>query len=354
MSLPAYHPLLRRTRGGSLESLHYGAIAVVDRQGAVRAWCGDPQASPFLRSSAKPFQVLPLLEAGGQSVFNLSLRDIALMCASHTGTDAHVEALRELQAKVGVQETDLRCGTHPPYDEATGRALLARGEEPTPIRHNCSGKHTGMLALARLRGWSTEDYLDPDHPVQLAIRRRFASMCGLKPVRVLMGTDGCSAPNFAVPLVDAASAYARLADPRDLPAPLADACRTVTRAMTAHPEMVAGPGRFDTRLMDLAGDCVFTKGGAEGYQAVGLFPGKRAPDAPALGIALKIADGDPKSRARPPVVLETLRQLGALPDETLEALAEFGPSLPVLNAREREVGRAEPIFRLEVRPDVRT
>jgi L-asparaginase II len=348
MPTSPYQPLFELTRGQTVESIHFGALAVSDPQGRLVAWHGDPQVYTFLRSTAKPFQALPFIERGGQSAFQLLPSEVALICASHSGTDEQVIALRQLQSKVRIGEADLACGVHPSYHEPTAQAMRQRGEEPTPNRHNCSGKHTGMLAYARMQNWPIFDYLNTEHPVQQSILQAFAEICGLDPEQVALGIDGCSAPNFAVPLSHAARAYARLCDPAGLPPARAEACRAITAAMTQNPEMVAGPGRFDTRLMETTGGRIVAKGGAEGYQGLGLLPGAAGPGMPALGIAIKISDGDPQGRARAAVSLEVLRQLGALSATALEALAEFGPSFPVLNWRRIVVGEARSVFRLQV------
>jgi L-asparaginase II len=206
-----------------------------------------------------------------------------------------------------------------------------------------------MLAFARMENLPLETYLDPGHPVQQRILEAFAGMCALEGEDVTLGTDGCSAPNFAVPLYHAALAWARLCDPTAgevSSGKRAAACRTITAAMTGSPEMVAGPDRFDTALMLAARGRIVVKGGAEGYQAIGLLPGALGPGSPAAGIAMKIADGDPKSRARPAVALEILRQLGALDPAGLEALAAYGPTLPVYNWRRLLVGFGRPCFEI--------
>lgn len=342
-----YQALLTLTRGETVESIHYGAIAVVDANGRLFASYGDPLGVTFLRSTAKPFQALPFIEAGGAEHFDLTLQEIALICASHTGTDEHFAMLQGLQAKTGVSEKDLRCGVHPPYDQATAEAMRQRGEEPTSNRHNCSGKHTGMLAFCRMKGWPLEGYLEPNHPVQDAILAAIAEMSVLPVGQVEIGIDGCSAPNFALPLYNAAFSYARLTAPDGLPPKRAQASRTITSAMTSHPRMVAGPDRFDTSLMEVAGGRIITKGGAEGYQGLGLFPGTLSAGSPGMGIAIKISDGDPKGRARTAVALETLRQLDALNSDELAELAQFGPQNPVHNWRNLVVGYARPAFELE-------
>jgi len=344
----SYLPLLELTRGGIVESLHNGAIAVADAQGRLVASYGDPRMITFLRSSAKPFQAISLVESGTAEAFGFTPAEIALACASHQGLDLHAETACAMQAKAGVSEADLLCGTHPVEDPETAARLHREGREPTPNRHNCSGKHTGMLAQARYRGLPLTDYINPQHLLQQTILADFAAMCGLAPTGVVVGVDGCSAPNFAVPLVAAATAFARLADPtaRSVPAPRAAALRTLFSGMTTHPEMVRGPGGFDTELMRLRPGVIVAKGGAEGYQGLGIAAGARGPGSPALGVALKIADG--AGRAVTAVALEVLRQLGVLGEPELSALAgyAFGPRLPVKNWRGLVVGEARTCFEL--------
>lgn len=345
MNLPAnYVPLYHLTRGDTVESVHYGAIAVVDSHGRLLAWAGDVQTVTFLRSTAKPFQALPFVERGGMEHFGLTPAELAVICASHSGTDRHVAVVRSIQQKAGLQEDQLQCGVHPPYHAPTAEALRARGEAPTPNRHNCSGKHSGMLAHAVLRGLPLDDYLALEHPVQQSIRETLTTMAGLSPDQLHIGTDGCSAPNFAIPLYHAAWAYARLVDPHDQPPERQRACHQIVSAMTSHPDLVGGPGRFDTRLMQVAGHKLVAKGGAEGYQGLGIRPrtGQHG-----IGIALKIADGDAARRARAAVVLETLRQLQVLNEDELQSLADFGPRRPVHNWRQRIVGEGYPVFRLQ-------
>jgi L-asparaginase II len=341
-------PLYELTRNEFVESIHYGSIAISDNQGRLVAWYGDPHTFTFLRSSAKPFQALPFIEEYGQRFFDLSANEIALICASHSGTDEHVATVQTIQDKTGVMETELMCGVHPVFDVSTAEAMRKRDDELTPNRHNCSGKHTGMLAFARMQKWSTSDYLDPNHPVQERILTSFSEMSGVPINEVAVGIDGCSAPNFAIPLHNAALAYARLCDPQELSEDRAKACRTITNSMMNHAFMVGGPGRFDTRLMEVTDGRIVSKGGAEGYQAIGILPNAIEPGSPALGIAFKVSDGDLRNRARPAVSLEILHQLNALSSAEEGELAEFGPSLPLKNWREIEIGRTHPAFRLNL------
>jgi L-asparaginase II len=339
-------PLYELTRGEIVESIHFGSIAVSDSQGRLVAWYGDPNTETFLRSSAKPFQAIPLIEVLAAEKINLSGEQIALICASHSGTDQHVKELQGLQSKTGVQESQLQCGVHPPLDEKTAFNLRKLDKPLTPNRHNCSGKHTGMLILAQSRNWSTEDYIDPGHPLQQEIIQCFSEMSAVASDAVRRGTDGCSAPNFAVPLMNTAVAYARLCDPENFSETRAMACRTISNAMTSYPFMVGGPGRFDTKLMEFTSGRIVSKEGAEGYQAMGIMPGAFGKGSPALGIAIKLADGDLRNRARPAVALEVLSQLNILTDQEKEELSNFGPAFSLKNFRDIAVGIARPAFQL--------
>lgn len=354
--MTTFLPLFELTRGQIVESIHFGAIAVVDSGGKLRYSYGDPQLVAFLRSSAKPFQALPFFERNGPQEYGLTQKEQALLCASHEGSEEHVRTVEGIQAKTGVHESDLQCGVHMPSDPTAYKALIVRGEAPTPNRNNCSGKHTGMLAHARLRGLPLDSYLDINHPVQQDILSGFAEMCEFPRDKVEIGTDGCSAPNFAVPLYNAALGYARLCDPHELSEGRAKACRAITAAMTAYPEMVSGRGEFDTRLMQTGQGRILCKGGAEGFQALGLMPGALGAGSPGVGIVFKVSDGDlltrrlnlePLNRVRPAATLEILRQIGALNEAQLKELASFGPKLPIKNHRGIVVGESRPVFQLQ-------
>ncbi len=352
-----YQPIFEVTRGRIVESIHFGAAAVVDSGGRLLAWLGDPKTLTFLRSSAKPFQALPFIEGGGDQTFHLTSKEVAIICGSHDGTDEHVEVIKGIQAKAGVAESDLLCGSHPLSHVPTVEALRARGEVPTPNRHNCSGKHTGMLAAARMRGLPIADYVNPDHPVQKTILETLAEMCSVPVEQVEVGIDGCSVPNYAVPLYNAALGFARLCDPRGLQAERATACRRITQSMMANPLMVAGASRFDTRLMETCPGRIVAKGGAEGYMILGVMGGALGAEAPGIGIAFKVADGDlpirrangeTYNRVRPAVALEIMRQMGYIGEKELEALAaDFGPLKPVTNWRKLVVGESRPAFTLQ-------
>jgi L-asparaginase II len=348
-------PLLEVTRGHIVESTHYGSIAVVDSSGKLIAAQGDPQTVAFLRSSAKPFQALPFVERGGVEHFEFTPRELSLCCASHEGSSMHVQTVIGMQKKIGIDESYLRCGAHLPGDVDELKSMIVNGRHPTPNYNNCSGKHTGMLAHAKMRGLPLETYLDINHPIQQDILASLAEICLFPVSEIELGTDGCSAPNFALPLFHAALGMARLCDPSALLEKRAAACRKITAAMSAHPEMVSGYGEFDEQLMKVGEGKIITKRGAEGFQIVGIRPGVIRPDSPGVGMALKVSDGDAArmaddltfhNRVRPAVTLEILRQLGALSSQQEQALAGFGPVKQVRNHRGIVTGQSHPVFEL--------
>jgi L-asparaginase II len=348
-------PLFEVTRGRIVESIHYGSIAVVDSNGKLISAYGDPQAVAFLRSSAKPFQALPFVERGGVEHFGFTQRELSLGCASHNGSALHVQTVQAMQQKVGIAESHLQCGTHLPDDVDEFKSMIVNGRKPTPNYNNCSGKHTAMLAHAKMRGLPLENYLDISHPIQQDILATFAEMCLFPVSDVELGIDGCSAPNFAVPLFNAALGMARLCDPRELASTRAEACRKITSAMSAYPEMISGYGEFDEQLMRAGEGKIVCKRGAEGYQIVGVMPGVIQPASPGVGIAFKVSDGDAShksdtlessNRVRPAVALEILRQLGAISSKQEQALAGFGPVKSIQNHRGIVTGQSRPVFEL--------
>jgi L-asparaginase II len=312
-------------------------VAAATPEGRLVAFQGDPEAATFLRSAVKPFQCLPLLLAGGAERFGLEAADVALICASHGGTPEHARRAADLLARGGFSVDDLLCGAHWPMDEESARRLREAGEMPTPLHNNCSGKHAGMLLACRLLGLPAEDYVAPDHPWQRRILGHIVDFFGVPAESIGFAVDGCSLPTYRVPLAATARAYAALAHPRGagLLPETAAAVDRIVHAMTTEPAMVAGPGRFTTRLMEVTGGRVLAKEGAEGYYGLAV----RGPVA--LGIAVKIADGG--ERCRDGVVLDVLRQLGSLSGAEFEELKAFHTT-PLYNHRGLRVG--------EVRPEV--
>jgi L-asparaginase II len=343
-----YEPVVELTRGGIVESVHFGALAMVDSSGKLLYSLGDPGLVTFPRSSMKPFQVLPFVERGGIDHFDMDEESLAIMCASHSGTDAHVAVLKRIHAKAGLKPEMLQCGVHPASDAATRRAMQARGEEPDVFRHNCSGKHSGMLSHAKFWGYPLENYLDMQNGLQQTILASVAEMCSVDPESMAIGIDGCSAPVFAMPLERFASAAARLVDPQGLEEKRAAACRRISAAMMHYPNMVAGPGRWDTLLMQLADGKIVSKGGAEGYQMMGIMPGALGDGSKGIGIAYKVADGDPNGRARNTLGIALLRALG------FDAVVDH-PDFAVINKpklynwRKLEIGEIRTVKPVELR-----
>jgi len=357
MTNQSYLPVLELSRGytteqeQTTESIHFGAIAVVDAKGNLLASYADPFTISFLRSTAKPFQALPFYEGGGKDFYHLTMREIALTCASHIGTDEHFYVVQSIQSKSGIKESDLLCGIHPPLHEPTAEMLRKLAIKPTSNRHTCSGKHSGMLAFARMLDQPIDNYLDISHAIQKTILQVISEMFKLPVDEVKIGIDGCSAPTFALPLYNAALAYARLCDPIAggiRSESRLKACELITKSMISNPDMVAGPGEFDTCLMEIGEGRFLSKTGAEGYQCLGLLPGVLQPHSCGVGIAIKISDGDLKGRAIPATSLEVLRQLKVLSKPDLEALKQFGPKTPISNWRKIVVGDAKPVFTLQV------
>lgn len=346
-------PILELIRGGVVEATHYGSIAVVDSAGTLLHSHGDPDTVAFLRSSAKPFQILPFVEQGGVEHYEYSERELAISCASHETAQMHLDTINAMQQRIGIEEHHLQCGPHLPGDPHKLREVIKQDIKPTSNFNNCSGKHTSMLAFAKMRGLPLENYLAFDHPIQQDILLTLAEMCGLDADRIQLGIDGCSAPNFAMPLRNAALGMARLCDPRELSTVRAASCRKVTAAMSAHSEMVSNYGEFDCEVMRVGGGKIVTKRGAEGFQIIGILPGVIGERG--VGVAFKVTDGDKSSmtdeldtitRVRPPVALEVLRQLKALNEDQVRSLAKFGPEKTLKNFAGLVTGTSRPVFTL--------
>jgi L-asparaginase II len=314
------------TRGSIVESRHRVHVAVVDAEGGVRAGAGDPDFVTFFRSAAKPLQALPLIDDGAADRFGLTEEELALCCGSHSGQPRHLRLAESILARIGLDGEALACGPHPPFHRGSRRELAESGLEPVRLHNNCSGKHAGMLALARAHGWATAGYERLGHPVQGRILNEVARWSGIAAEGIALGVDGCGVVCFAMPLRQMALGYARLARG----ARTGDHDPTfVVGAMTAYPEMVAGEGRLCTDLMRQTTSRTFAKVGAEGVYCVGV-PGAE------LGIAMKIEDGS--TRAIAPAILSILRQLDLISEDDFGALHQH--AFPdVLNTRGEVVGQ---------------
>jgi len=340
--IPIAEPLVEVKRGSITESRHRGHVVAVEPDGNIIASLGAPHNVTFLRSSAKPFQALPLLLTGAAERFGFNDREVALACASHNGEPIHTEIVASMLKKIGLGPEALKCGVHEPYGAEAAAELRVRGEEPNVLHNNCSGKHAGMLAVALHLGASIDNYDSPESPVQKAIADVISKFCDVAVTDMAVGIDGCGAPIFGITVKAMALAYARLVS---LPASFDNrtraACERVVSVMTAYPELIGGTSeRLDTEVMRAVRGRVVSKVGADGVYTAGIKPCKEWPNG--LGFALKIEDGDDK-RARPPVVIEALRQLGVLRDESLEAVSRYA-FFPVKNRRGDVVGEVSASF----------
>ena len=330
--LPKHVPIAYSTRGNYVENVFYGSVAVVDRDGKLIAHVGDVDYPIFTRSALKPLQALPLVANPRFAEYGLTPAEIALLCSSHNGDPVHAETAGRLLAQVGLTEAALQCGSHTPYWYQWNNERPDPDKRWGPLFHNCSGKHSGMLLQAKLLAAPADHYLDPESPVQRAIRDAVGYACGADdPAAMPSGTDGCSAPNFAVPLVGLARAFAWMtrdeADPRYGTAP-----KTLFEAMAAHPEMVSGAGRNDLALATAGRGDWANKVGADGVQTL-------ASRSRGIGIAAKVSDGNLK--ALMVAFCSVLEQLGML-DDTAKAALESWSRVPIKSIRGIEVGAIEP------------
>jgi L-asparaginase II len=341
-------PLVEVTRGAIVESVHRGHCVVVDGAGRVLAELGAPDAVTYVRSAAKPQQVVPLITSGAAERFRLNARELAVACGSHNGEEVHTRAALSILARAGLDASSLKCGPHEPYGREAAEALRARGEKPSAVHNNCSGKHAAMLALAVHLGAPPETYDLPESPTQRAVFRAVSRFTNIPAQELRFATDGCGLPAFALPLRAIALMHARLAaPPRDFDDATREACARVVSAVLAHPEMVEGDGELDTEIMRAAAGRLVSKVGAEGVYAAAVLPSERWPHG--LGLACKIADGDRNDRARPRVAVELLRQLDLLPEELPQPLSKLADPV-ITNHRGDHVGQTRPAFRLSLAP----
>ena len=305
--------LVEVTRGDVIESRHRGAVAVCDGDGAIVLALGDIERPVFPRSAVKAIQALPLVESGAADRFGFSQADIALACASHSGEPRHAERAASMLARAGLDGSALECGTHWPMSADAAHDLARSGGSPSALHNNCSGKHSGFVCTCVHEGDDPRGYVRREHVAQARLREAMEALTGVPHGEDVCGVDGCSIPTYAVPLVNLARAFARMATGRGLQPERAVAAKRILQACMALPFEVAGTGRADTRFMEAGAGRVFTKTGAEGVFCAAL------PEL-GFGIALKCDDG--ATRAAEVMVARVIANL--LPrDELGAAFADF-------------------------------
>ncbi|MCX7923386.1 MAG: asparaginase [Clostridia bacterium] len=329
--------LVEVTRGKVVESVHRGDVVVINTDGQILFYAGDPEKFTYMRSAAKPLQAITALEVGSVERYNLDLREIALMVASHSGEKEHISNLRNAMEKIGIEEKVLECGIHEPTNREAAKELIAAGKNPTKLHCNCSGKHIGLIAASEAKGFPIEGYQTEEHSVQKEVEKVIAEFCRADTNDIMKGIDGCGVPVYALPIKNMAVAYANLCNSEFLHGKYRKAQNYILSAMTMYPEMVAGTGKLDTILMKNFGDRVIGKTGAEGVYCAGII-GK------AIGIAIKIEDGN--SRAVGPVIFATLLQMGIIDQSEVEKVKDFW-NPPILNHRGEKVGEIKAVFSLE-------
>jgi L-asparaginase II len=320
--------LAEMVRGNWVENRHRGAFIVCDAAGRVIASAGDVERAVFPRSAIKSMQAIAMVTSGAIDKFQLSDRELALACASHLGEDFHVAGVTAFLGHLGLSAADLECGAHAPSYAPAREALRARGEQPSALHNNCSGKHSGMLSVAEALGVPTAHYVDREHPVQKAVRAGIETIIGEPLSEGRCGTDGCSIPTWAAPLRAFARGFARMATGEGLPQNIGSAAHRIFDAATKHPELVGGTGSLDTDAMRAFNGRLFQKGGAEGVQC-GAVRNK------GWGYALKVDDGNMSASH---AMVATLLLAISDPDAAQRAVLERFANQTIHNVRGTDVG----------------
>lgn len=330
--------IIEATRNQTVESCHLVDAVAVDADGTLLARWGDTERTIFPRSAIKCLQALPLVASGAAEAFGLEDRHLALACASHSSEPVHVDTVRRWLSRIGLTVADLECGAHWPRDPAMARALAAAGGDPDNAFNNCSGKHAGMLTLARHKGWDHRGYVAFGHPVQQEIFAAISAIADIDLLNAPYGVDGCSAPNPVLPMKNIALAFARFAaaagdgSAPGLEAPLAGACARLAAAMAAEPFMIAGSNRLCTAIVEASRGRILAKTGAEGVYTLAV-PERR------LGLVLKARDG--AARAANAAVIAILDALELMDEDLRRALRDFMPE-KLRNCRDIVTGEIRP------------
>ena len=329
--------LVKVYRGTTVESIHCGSVAVVDSKGKLIYSFGGPYFVTYLRSSAKPFQVIPLITSSAAKEFGLSQKEIAVISGSHNGQKIHTDTVKSILKKIGLSEKDLQCGVHIPHYYTANNIIPPAGKKFTQVHHNCSGKHSGMLGLCVFFGWDIKNYRDRNHPVQKMILKAISEICQYPGKKIGIGIDGCGVPVHAMPLYNIALGFSNLINYSSKDDDTAEAYKVIIDSMEKFPEMVSGEDRLDLTLATASKNNVLAKAGGEALSCSGIL-------SKGWGMAVKISDGG--QRAIGPAVIETLRQMGLLSKKQIGRMNKF--SHPIIkNFRGDEVGFVKAEFRLK-------
>ena len=328
-------------RGETVESIYRGHIVAIDGEGKTIVSVGDPATVTFFRSASKAFQAMPCITSGAADAFGFTDDEIAMACASHSGEPVHVEIVARMLQKIGLAESDLRCGVHMPFNEAETERMIREGQKPTQLHNNCSGKHAAMLALAKHIGADITTYDAPESRVQKRILRCVSDFTCVTEERIAIGIDGCAAPNFAIPVEAMAKSFANLVFPLNFHPAVQSSVTRMVNSMMKYPELIGGTGRLDTMIMQAAAGKVISKVGADGVWLAGILPSEKWPTG--LGVALKVEDGD-DFRGRPVIAVDILRQLDIL---AADDLSDISPSM-IKNRRGDSVGSVVSVVSLNV------
>lgn len=331
----SHSPLVSAYRGGNLDAVYYGSVAVTDSTGRLLFAYDEPYYKAFLRSSVKMFQAIPVILSGAADRFGLSDAELAICCASHTGTGYHLEAAAGILQKIGLDRSMLLCGAHEPADRAERDRLIMQNEAPSELHNNCSGKHAGMLATCLAQGWPLESYLEIDHPLQIWIHDLIAEFSSVRRDQLVMGMDGCSLPTCYLPLATISTMLARFVER----AGSDTAERRILAAVAAFPEMIHELGAFDSKLTRVLAGRGIAKRGAMAIHVVGVDTDRYGP----IGITVKLEDGNNDSV--PIAVMSVLKQIGILMPDQQEQLRRF-ETIHLANWRGVDVGDMEPTFTL--------
>ena len=323
--------LIETTRSHILETQHFGFISVVDKQENILSKIGDDENKNFwFRSAAKPFQASLIIKSGAYDKYNFTLEELAVCCASHTGTEEHTRTVQSVLDKIGLTEKTLQCGVHEPLDKKTRDFFIKNNIEPSQLHNNCSGKHAGMLAVCITNGWNTENYLDFDHPLQKEIKTTVANFCNFDEDNINIGTDGCSAPVHALPLYKMGVGFLNLFLDKNY--------ENIKKTFQKNPFLIGGNERLDTEIIKTSCGNLISKTAAGGLCVTINLEKEQA-------LVVKILDAD--TTARSIAIIEALKQLKWLSEEELKTPEIKNLyNLKIKNLKNQPVGEIIPQFTL--------